>query len=248
MLADLEQLIKLQQLEDAAAGARARVEEIPAAIETLGARIEAADARQTRAQQELDTSRGSRQESEKQAAAVQSRLDRFREQLMEVKTNREYQTMQGEIATAESEKQRLEDEILEYMLAEDDLQAALASARDNLTAEQRAVDAERAALEAERETLEGRLGELAEERTRHVATLAPQLLSLFETVAERRGGTVVCRARDGRCATCQVRLRPQLFNDVRANSRLIQCESCQRVLYFEEQAAAAAAPGGGAAA
>ena len=32
--------------------------------------------------------------------------------------------------------------------------------------------------------------------------------------------------------TCRVRLRPQLYNDVRLNRTLIQCESCQRILYY----------------
>ena len=63
--------------------------------------------------------------------------------------------------------------------------------------------------------------------------LAPRLLALFETVASHRNGMAVVEARDGRCSSCQVRLRPQLFNNIRLNDSLIQCESCQRILYFE---------------
>ena len=244
MLADLEQLIKLQKVEDDAAVARARIEQIPATIETLGARLEASTEELAVAQQKLDDSRGDRRELEKKLAAVQTRLDRFREQLMQVKTNKEYQAMQSEIAVAEGEVRRLEDELLERMIEGEDLTAELQRAGDRLTAEKSAVEAERTALDRERGRLEIQLGQMVEERLRHVGTLAPQLLSLFETVAERRNGTVVARARDGRCSACQVRLRPQLFNDVRANSRLIQCESCQRVLYFEQEAAA---PEGGTA-
>ena len=243
MLADLEQLIKLQQIEDDAAAARARMEEIPATVETLGARLAASEEALALARQKLGDARGARRELEKNLAAVQARLDRFREQLMQVKTNREYQAMQGEIAAAEGEVRRLEDEILERMIEGDDLAAEVDGASGRLAAEESAVAAERSALESERETVESRLGRLADDRAQHLGALAAPLLSLFETVAERRGGTVVARARDGRCSACQVRLRPQLFNDVRANARLIQCESCQRVLYFVQEAAA---PKGGA--
>jgi hypothetical protein len=31
---------------------------------------------------------------------------------------------------------------------------------------------------------------------------------------------------------CHVRLRPQVFNEVRRNEALIQCDSCLRILYF----------------
>ncbi len=244
MLADLEQLTKLQRIEDEAAVARARIEELPGMVETLGARLETSEGELALTQQSLDDSRSARRELEKNLAAVQTRLDRFREQLMLVKTNKEYQAMQGEMSAAEGEIRRLEDEILERMIEADDLTAEVATASATLAAEKKAVAEERTALEREQDTLESRLGQIVDERARHVGTVAPEMLSLFETVAERRNGSVVVRARDGRCSGCQVRLRPQLFNDVRANSRLIQCESCQRVLYFEPEAAA---PEGGTA-
>ena len=239
MLADLERLIELQRLVDEAAVARDRIDAIPACMEALGARLEECSAALSRAQQALEALRQDRLEQEKNLAAVQARLDRFRDQLMQVKTNKEYQAMQHEIAAAEDEIRRLEDAILERMIEGDDLTAEAERAGGRLSAEQREVDAERAALERERETLEARLGQLAEERERQVGSLAPRLLSLFETVAERRNGVAVAPARDGRCSSCQVRLRPQLFNDVLSNSRLIQCESCQRVLYFDPEATAA---------
>jgi predicted nucleic acid-binding Zn-ribbon protein len=51
-------------------------------------------------------------------------------------------------------------------------------------------------------------------------------------VAKRRHGVAVAEARDGICTICHVRLRPQVFNTVRRNDEVIQCDSCQRILYF----------------
>jgi predicted nucleic acid-binding Zn-ribbon protein len=42
----------------------------------------------------------------------------------------------------------------------------------------------------------------------------------------------VADARDGHCTACHVRLRPQMYNDVRKGERLVQCESCNRILYI----------------
>jgi predicted nucleic acid-binding Zn-ribbon protein len=58
------------------------------------------------------------------------------------------------------------------------------------------------------------------------------VLSTFEIVARRRNGIAVTEARDGICTTCHVRLRPQVFNTVRRNEAILQCDSCQRILYF----------------
>jgi predicted nucleic acid-binding Zn-ribbon protein len=36
-----------------------------------------------------------------------------------------------------------------------------------------------------------------------------------------------------------VRLRPQVFNEVRRNDSIIQCDSCRRILYFAGESPAA---------
>jgi uncharacterized protein len=51
-------------------------------------------------------------------------------------------------------------------------------------------------------------------------------------VAHGRKGIAVAEARDGLCSVCHVRLRPQIYNEVRRNESLHQCESCTRILYY----------------
>jgi predicted nucleic acid-binding Zn-ribbon protein len=58
------------------------------------------------------------------------------------------------------------------------------------------------------------------------------VLTIFETVARRRHGVAVGEARDGICTICHVRLRPQVFNTVRRNDEIVQCDSCNRILYY----------------
>ena len=243
MLPDLEHLIALQRIQNSAAATRTRIDELPACIADLDARLGASSGELDRAQQRFDALKTERLAREKELAQVQSRLSRFKEQLMDVKTNKEYQAMQVEIAGSEAEVRRLEDGILEQLLEADELQAEVERAERRLADDRAAVEAERAGLEREQVELGQRLGQLEADRKRQVGLLAPRILSLFETVARHRSVAVV-EARDGRCSSCQVRLRPQLFNHVRLNERLIQCESCQRILYFD---ASADAPGPGAA-
>ena len=73
---------------------------------------------------------------------------------------------------------------------------------------------------------------LADERARVAGSLSAAALSLFEHVSKHRRGVALSEAREGHCTACHVRLRPQVFNEVRRNDGLIQCESCSRILYF----------------
>ena len=234
MLADLEHLIHLQQLENTAIEARDKIEALPERLNALEAHIAERESTVTNATKGLDEHKTARAALEKDVAEVQGRLNRFKEQLMAVKTNKEYHAMQTEIANAERGLQRLEDRLLEQMLEADVLSGDVRQAEQLLAEERESAGVERRELEQERAALEEKLTALDDERARTADQLAAPTKDLFETLARGRKGVAVVEARDGRCTSCQVRLRPQLFNDVRSNSALIQCESCQRILYFAE--------------
>ena len=38
---------------------------------------------------------------------------------------------------------------------------------------------------------------------------------------------------DNRCGACSVRMRPQLFEEIRVGRKLVTCEICSRILVFE---------------
>ena len=240
MNADLERIIALQRLDSAARDAQRRLAEEPERLKALEARVEAARGAVTGAKDRLSDNQNARRAIEKDMAVHQGRLSKFRDQLMSVKTNVEYQAMQKEIEFAQHEVKGYEDRILEGMLEADDLTAAVKRAEAESAAEQKAVEADRKAYTAEligvRESLERITGERAEV----VSALSPQVLAMFELVARRRNGVAVAEARDGICSICHVRMRPQVFNIVRRNDEILQCDHCQRILYFVPVPAATA--------
>jgi predicted nucleic acid-binding Zn-ribbon protein len=239
MNADLEGLIVLQRLDSAAQAAERRLAEEPELEKTLEAKLAAAREQVSGAKEQLAESQNVRRTVEKDVALHQGRLSKFREQAMAVKTNQEYHAVQKEIEFAQTEMKAAEDKVLERMLEADDLTAALKRAEAELAAETKKVDADRKAIGAEFAELRSSLETIASERTGVIKSLSPAVLSIFERVAQRRNGIAVAEARDGICTICHVRLRPQVFNTVRRNEQIIQCDSCNRILYFVPAAAAA---------
>ena len=242
MLPDLDRLIRLQELETAVNRAREAVEAFPARREALDARLAEHTGRLETLDRKLAEQKAARRTLEKDVAATQGRLTRFKDQLMAVKTNKEYHAVQSEIAGAEADIGRLEDLILEGMLESDTLADDVREAQGALAEEQAAVREEQDRLEQERDRFQARVDRYVEDRAELVTDLAPHLLETFDTLIRGRKGIAVGAVRDGRCGSCQVRLRPQLYNEVRLNERLIQCESCQRILYFPIAAGNTAAP------
>ena len=232
MLPDLERAIALQKLDTAAHDAERRIGEEPERMRALDARLEAAKQAVADAKAQLAANQAARREIEKEVAVHQGRLSKFREQAMAVKTNQEYHAIQKEIGFAQGEIKTLEDRILERMLEGDELTAASKRAEKALADEQKAVDAERKALSASVGELRQTVERLAGERAALVAAMDPHVAAIYDLVVSRRHGIAVAEAREGICTICHVRLRPQIFNNIRRNAEIIQCDSCQRILYF----------------
>ncbi|HJR61576.1 MAG TPA: C4-type zinc ribbon domain-containing protein [Vicinamibacterales bacterium] len=232
MLPDLQHLIHLQEIDSAIERARRRIGEIPGAQAALESRAAERAAAVQAIKERIAATSSTRREVEKEVAAIQTRLSKYKDQLMAVKTNKEYQAMQTEIATAEGLVRSHEDKLLDLMEVSEQESADLKSAEAAMKSEQAAIAAQQKALEAEISTREAELQRLTDERAGLMPQISKEALTIFERVAHGRKGVAVAEARDGLCVVCHVRLRPQMFNEVRRNDTIVQCDSCTRILYY----------------
>ena len=229
---DLERLIRLQSLDLQAAEARRQQATIPETQRALDQKLEAARAVVVEAKARQAANQTDRRALEKDLAAVQTRLSRYKDQLMEVKTNREYHAMQHEIETAQGEVKRIEDIMLELMVGGDEIGSALKAAEAGVKTAEQQITKEHADLDKQLAAAGKTLEEALSARAALVATIPAGVVATYEQVAKGRRGVAVAQARDGLCSECHVRLRPMVYQEVRHNTGLIQCDHCQRFLYF----------------
>lgn len=88
------------------------------------------------------------------------------------------------------------------------------------------------ALEARADALKQEAARLAAERDGVAATVPQGLRDLFQRVAKLRGAAVA-PARDGMCQLCHMKLRPQMYLDLKHNDEIVQCPACSRILFYE---------------
>ena len=241
MLPDLKLLIQLQDLDSTAERLRRRMADLPAAQAALDSRLAELTGAVASVKERITASQASRREIEKDLAAVQTRLSKYKDQLMEVKTNKEYHAMQTEITAAEAVVRREEDRLLEQMEEAETLAAQLKAAESALKTGQADVIRNRQQMDTDRTTTEQDLDRANVERAQVAGSVSPPVLALFERVSKHRKGLAMSEAREGLCTQCHVRLRPQVYNELRRNESVMQCESCSRILYFVAPAVAASA-------
>ena len=233
MSPDLQRLIDLQRLETQIADARAAIAAHPQRLAEADAQMAAATQVLDEAKNRLKENAEARRALEKDTALYQGRLSKFRDQQSAVKTNKEYQALGHEIETAQRDLGSVEEKVIERMVEADSIAADVKQAETLFAAKRKEIDAQKKQLSEELAAVEASLKTATEQRAVLLAQIEPRLVSTFEQVARVRKGIAVTMAtRDGLCSVCHVRLRPQVFQLVRTNDAIIQCDSCQRILYY----------------
>ena len=232
MLPDLERLIQLQDIESRAAVASKAIADAPGRIAALDALLQSATTALAAAKQALADNQTKRRSIDKDLIADQQRLEKYKDQVMAVKTNEQLHAMQHPMKAVEEELGQREEQVLVNRMEADEINATIKKAEAALKAAQTKVAAERAAIESETTTHQATVAAMAAARAKLVAAMDNKgAVETFQRIAKVRG-TAVARAEGERCTVCQVRLRPAVFAEVRRNDQIVQCDSCNRILYF----------------
>lgn len=240
MLDTLRSLIALQALDSAADAARKRLAELPAAERALDQQIARAKAVVDEVQARIQTADSARRQLEKDTTALDARMAQFKSHQAAVKTNQEYQALIHEIEVAQQTKAGLDDQVLALLTTVDELGAEKATAEAALASTTHEANTQRAALRAEKATLDAELTRLAADRAGAVPAVPPAVLAKYDQIAKNRKGVAVSEMVGGLCRVCNVRLRPNIEQQVRRMDSIVQCDSCQRILYWVAPPAAPA--------
>jgi len=234
MNSDLKQLIRLQSIDLAIQELRTRIDRFPGISKALDEKLKAGQSGVDAAKEKAKSNSGNRKKFEGEISTLEGKISKYRDQMMAVKTNEEYRALQHEIEHSQQAIRKVEDEILNLMIDAETGQADLKTAESVLKEDQQKVHTERKQLEEENKRDLSALDSYLKERKEIAATLSSDLVSSYDRVRKHRGGIGVGPARNEICEICKVRIRPQVFQNIRKNDQIIACDACQRILYDPE--------------
>ncbi len=232
MNAGLEKLVRLHKVELETRRLESELAQLPRARQELDSRLTGERARLDAARASYEASAKARKTRESAVQDLEGKRSKYKGQLMEVKTNKEYTAMLHEIETVEREIRALEDQILEEMEKMETLGQDVRHEEAAFKVIEGEARKERLALDARQAGLQNLVQRAREERAAAAAVVPEETLARYERIARLRGSGVA-EARDGICVACRVKLRVQVWVDVRHNEGLIECDSCSRILYYE---------------
>jgi predicted nucleic acid-binding Zn-ribbon protein len=233
---DLEKLVQLQHAESELKKVESGLGELPRRRQEIEAALAEERRHLDAAKESLDGSLKARRRLEGELQDLEGKRSKYKGQLMEVKTNKEYTAMLHEIEGVEREIRGREDLVLGEMEKAETLTAEVKREEEVFRGHEAAARQQLKALEEEGRSLEQQSARLTGERDVVARSLDPGLSARFYRVAKLRG-TGVSEARDGWCLQCHMKLRPQMFVDIKKNEEILECPQCSRILYYVPVAA-----------
>jgi predicted nucleic acid-binding Zn-ribbon protein len=232
MLPDVQNLIELQQADREILRLKEEIAALPKRVAAIEERLAGTRAVLEKAKTAVKADEAARRKYESAIQDQQQKISKYRDQSLAVKTNEQYKALLHEIQFAEQDIRASEDKILELMVNAEIREKEVKVAEAELKAEMAEIEKEK--VEARQRTAEDerQLSEWNAKREKARAGVESNLLPQYDRVAKHRG-TGLSEARDHKCLACQVMLRPQTYNEVRAGTQVVTCESCQRILYYD---------------
>ncbi len=231
MLPDIDKLLELQVADKEIRKLQEEVAALPKRMAVIEQKLAGTKAHLEKVRTAAKGDEANRKKFEANIKDLQGKISKYRDQSLDVKTNDQYKALLHEIQFAEQEIRMNEDRILEVMVNVDAREKDVKVAEAELKAE--TAEIEREKEEARKVTAEDqkKLTEWNAKRDSLRHGVAEDMLRHYERVLKFRGSGLA-EVRDQKCMGCQVMLRPQTYNEVRNGEKVMICESCSRIYYF----------------
>jgi hypothetical protein len=150
-----------------------------------------------------------------------------------IKNVKELQALQREIDQARQNNGDLEEELIRIMQEIDTIKAQIQAKEAEMSMMQEAWQSKQRELEEQIHGIDAAVSQAFTRRQNIAAQVTGDLISRYELIFSRRGGTAVVEVAAGICQGCFMNIPPQLWIEINRNDKLHLCPSCQRILFIK---------------
>jgi uncharacterized protein len=232
----IPQLVELQRVDQIIASLRADLETLPKRLKEADSKLNGARTAVTSTKEAYTQTLTQRKKLELDVEQWKERAKKYRAQSSSVKTNEAYKALQQEIAHAEAEASKAEDQVLDEMMALEDVERRVKHFEADLREADQSVTADKKQIEArfteEKKKLDSALAERAEIEKK----VPEELRELYSRVAKKYPGNAMAEARGEQCRSCGMRVLPHTLQLLKSETdeEVFRCEGCGRILYSLE--------------
>ncbi|NOZ03382.1 MAG: hypothetical protein GXO92_02075 [FCB group bacterium] len=232
-MSTIHKLVELQEID-------AQLQEIEALLGDLPEKVADLKSEEERLIVSVETGKTRLKEIEVQLGknelniqSCRDNIDKHKDQLSLVTTNRQYDAMMAEIETIQSTLQELETQSLELMEEKSELETSVNDQEANLATLSSDLKERRKKLEKRYADTAAEKDSLESAREIKVSGIDERYLRQYKRVSDARDGVAVVPANGNACGGCGAVVPPQIVSEIRNNLTLHTCDVCGRFLFWK---------------
>ena len=183
---------------------------------------------------DLPEARAKLREAEWAVDDVRAKLEPLSKKLYSgtVKNPKELMGLHQDVDGLKTRQRELEDRVLEVMSTVEELERELREAESRLSEMEAQWQAEQEGLRQQREELQRDVQDLEGRRLRQEAVVDSEVMRQYEDLRAAHQGRAVAKVERGICQGCRITLPMHVLQKARRGNHLVQCTSCERILYL----------------
>jgi len=178
---------------------------------------------------------------ETEAAGMDERIAKLREQMNAAQSNKEYSAMLVEVNTVKADKSKVEEQALELMAQLEDLKSKVTDVEARIVEQQKIKQMADKDLEARRGEVGEQLDQLKQKRQTAAEAVPSDALTVFDKLADSLDGEAMApviqddpRLMEYICGGCYMQIPMERLNQLITQDDVIRCPSCTRILFLEQ--------------
>jgi len=234
MREQIEDLVKLQQIETETVRIKSALNDVSKMLDDLDSGVKIFE--QTIEEQERIINELKKQYRDHESD-IQLNLEKeqkIQAKLRSVKNNKEYQALLKEIEDVRGKNSEIEDEMIDFLDRMDITEKIITTKKDEYINIFEDAKSEKESIKQNAEARKKRLAKLDMEGAEVSRLIDPELLKRYLIIKEQSpGGLAVVLVKDAVCHGCNVNIPPQLYNELFRCDSLRFCPNCQRIIYIK---------------
>ena len=232
LMTSIAELYVLQEIDLELASARASLEDVRSRLGDSD-ELEAAKAEADEQDAALRVAEKHFKEQEFEADELRKKIEPVEQKLYtgRVTNPKELADLQKELESLKRRRGALEDNALEAMDAQEQAQQAAAQAQQDVKSLDASYLADQEELGQQQTNLDSSIAALEGQRAEQAEQIDAEMLQLYDRLAATRQGRAVAKVQGGACQGCRISLPQNVLQRARSLGNLVQCSSCERILY-----------------
>ena len=230
MIKEIKILINMQECDDIIGEKEILTKQLPEELSNLKQNLETANNKLAKTENALDENLKTQKLKELDIKANNEKIDKYKNQLLIIKTNKEYKALNSEVSHLENKNSEIDDVLIVLMEEEVNIHAQLEINKKDQKKADDELKANEEKLRKKIEEVEKDIAEYRNKRNILAKDLNPQLVRRYALLIKNKSRKAVVFSDNNACGGCGYNIRPQLIIEINEGHKIINCENCGRIL------------------